>query len=342
MHLLVIRNSAMGDVALMAPVLKALRIQYSDLRVTLLTRPAYHTFFTSMDGIELFRADFEKRHKGLKGIFILFRDLQRKGPVDFVVDLHGVLRSRILGLLFRFTGVPSTVIDKGRKEKKKVIDGSQKIRLRHTVERYQDVFARAGFKVSPVEGPWIIPSPDAVESAVGIIGMDKGINIGVAPYSKHLLKMWPEEYMITLLGMISEKYNARFWLFGSKDENERLRAFALKVPRSVNLSCRLKLGEEIAVISKLDLMISMDSSNMHIASLTGTKVISVWGATDPGIGFSAWGQPDDYSVYIPESQLTCRPCTVFGKGKCRRKDHACMVWLKPDIVLKRIQFLRIL
>jgi len=331
----------MGDVALTAPVLKALRNQYPDLHVTLLTRPAYHTFFTSLEGIEFFPADYDKRHKGLKGIFFLFRDLQKQGAVDYVVDLHGVLRSRILRFLFRLTGVPSAVIDKGRKEKKKVIKGSEKIRLKHTVVRYQDVFARAGYKISPVDGPWIIPSTGAVKSAVGIIGMKEGINIGVAPYAKHLLKMWPEEYMISLLKMISQKYNARFWFFGGKDENDRLHALALKVPGSVNLSGRLKLGEEIAVISKMDLMISMDSSNMHIAALTGVKVVSVWGATDPMTGFSAWGQPEDYSVYIPESHLSCRPCTVYGKGRCRRKDHACMIWLKPEMVLKRIEFLRI-
>jgi len=332
----------MGDVALMAPVLKALMKQYPDLHVTLLTRPAYHSFFTSIEGIELFMTDFEKRHKGLKGIFSLFRDIKEQGAVNYVVDLHGVLRSRILRFLFGLTGVPSVVIDKGRKEKKNVINGSEKTRLRHTVERYKDVFALAGFKISPVNGPWIIPSPDAVKSAVGIIGMNEGINIGVAPYAKHLLKMWPEEYMISLLKMISEKYDARFWLFGGKDENDKLLTLASKVPGSVNLSGMLKTGEEIAVISKLDLMISMDSSNMHIAALTGTKVISVWGATDPMTGFGAWGQPEDYSVYIHESQLTCRPCTVYGKGKCRRKDHACMVWLKPEMVFKRIELLRIL
>lgn len=342
MRLLVIRNSAMGDVALTTPVLKALREQYPDIEIILLTRPAYWAFFTSFDGIQLFLADFKMRHKGLKGLYVLFRDLQKQGKIDYVIDLHDVLRSKILRVFFRFIGVPSVKIDKGRSEKKKVIKGESRMKLRHSVERYMDVFERAGLRIAAAGGPWIIPSPDAIKSSSEITGINEGIYIGVAPYARHELKMWPEEYMITLLNRISERYNAYFRLFGGKDEHDRLESLASKVPRAVNLSGKLQLGEEIAVISKLDLMISMDSSNMHIAALAGTKVISIWGATDPVIGFGAWNQPEEYSVFIPQSELSCRPCTVFGKGKCRRKDHACMVWLKPDIVYNRIEPLGIL
>jgi len=80
---------------------------------------------------------------------------------------------------------------------------------------------------------------------------------------------------------------------------------------------------------------------MHMAALTGTKVISIWGATDPLTGFGAWMQPDEYSVRIPVDQLKCRPCTVYGKDKCKRKDHACMMWLTSEMVLKRLINLKI-
>jgi len=342
MRLLVIRNSAMGDVALTAPVFKALREQYPGIEVILLTRPVYWAFFTCFDGIQLFLADFKNRHKGLKGIYVLFRDLQKQGKIDFVIDLHDVLRSKVLRTLFWLIGIPSVKVEKGRSEKRKVIKGRSKMKLRHSVERYMDVFEKAGFKFSPAIGPWITPSGDALKSSIEITGINGGTNIGVAPYARHDLKMWPEDYMISLLRMISEKHDISFWLFGGKDEHDRLESMVSKVPRSVNLSGRLQLGEEIAVISNLDLMISMDSANMHIAALTGTKVISIWGATDPVIGFGAWNQPEEYSVFIPQSELSCRPCTVFGKGKCRRKDHACMIWLEPETVYKRIESLGIL
>ena len=162
-------------------------------------------------------------------------------------------------------------------------------------------------------------------------------NIGVAPYAKHKLKMWPEENMIRLLGLISENHKSRFWLFGGNEESERLTAFLTKIPGSFNLVGKLNLDEELALMSKLELMIAMDSSNMHMAALVGTKVISIWGGTDPLSGFGAWMQPENFSIRIPVDELTCRPCTTYGKGECGRGDFACMNWLTPEMVFKRIE-----
>lgn len=89
-------------------------------------------------------------------------------------------------------------------------------------------------------------------------------------------------------------------------------------------------------------MISMDSSNMHMAALSGTKVISIWGGTDPLTGFGAWQQPDEYSIRIPVEELTCRPCTVYGKGTCRRGDFACMEWLTPEMVFEKLVNLKMI
>jgi hypothetical protein len=54
-------------------------------------------------------------------------------------------------------------------------------------------------------------------------------------------------------------------------------------------------------------------------------------------GFGAWMQPEDFFVSIPNTELTCRPCTTFGKGECRRGDMACMNWLTPEIVFNKIE-----
>jgi len=48
-------------------------------------------------------------------------------------------------------------------------------------------------------------------------------------------------------------------------------------------------------------------------------------------------QPESYSIAISHNELECRPCTVYGKGTCRRGDHACMNWLTPQIVFSRIE-----
>jgi ADP-heptose:LPS heptosyltransferase len=204
------------------------------------------------------------------------------------------------------------------------------------VERYGDVFAQAGFPVIPSKDICIIPSKEASMEAVSLIGTDSGLNIGVAPYAKHELKMWPEENMISLLRLIAEKHRCKFWLFGGNEDAGKMAAFQSRVPGSVNLVGKLGLEDELALMSKLDIMIAMDSSNMHMAALAGTRTISIWGGTDPIIGFSAWMQPDNFSIRIPVDELTCRPCTIYGKGVSKRSDFACMTRLTPDIVYKKI------
>jgi ADP-heptose:LPS heptosyltransferase len=336
MRLLVIRTSAMGDVALTTPVLRGMRQQYPDVEIVLLTRLVFKPFFTSIDGLHFFFPDLKKRHKGFSGLIRLYKDIIKQSKVDYIIDLHDVLRSKILRTLFRLSGVPVFVIDKGRSEKKSLIKGRIKVRLKHSVERYCDVFAGAGFKVIPSNEVCIIPSPDALLKAGSLTGQNEGLNIGVAPYAKHKLKMWPEENMIKLLGLIADKAKCRFWLFGGNEDAEKISAFQARVPGSVNLTGKLNLDEELALISRLDFMIAMDSSNMHMAALVGTKVISIWGGTDPLSGFSAWMQSDNFSIRITVEELICRPCTIYGKGECKRGDFACMNWLTPEIVYKKI------
>ncbi len=336
MRLLVIRTSAMGDVAFTTPVINGIREQYREIEIVFLTRAAFRPFFTEDEQLKLFIPDFKGRHKGLAGIFRLYKDLSKSGPFDHVIDLHAVIRSLILGLLFRIKGVKLSIINKGRKEKRNIINGKNKIQLKHSAERYCDVFARAGFPVRPSEGPWIRPAQNAMRNASALISADDLINIGVAPFAKHALKSWPEDYMKRLLGLISESYNVKFWFFGGKEDIVKLEALASSIKNSYSVAGKLNLEEELALMSQLRIMIAMDSSNMHMAALVNTPVISIWGGTDPVMGFGAWQQPGEYSIRVPVDGLSCRPCTVFGKGKCKRGDFACMMWLTPEKVYDTI------
>ncbi len=336
MRLLVLRTSAMGDVALLTPVIRGFGEQYKDIKIILVTRKAFGSFFRASENLELFSPDFKGRHSGLSGIFRLFGDLRREGKIDLVVDLHDVIRTKILRLLFMMAGIRTHKIDKGRREKRLLIRGKKTGQLKHSVTRYSETFARAGFNITLPEGPWIFPSEGSEAFAPRAAAIGGGLNIGVAPYAKHLLKMWPEEYMVKLLGKISESYEVRFWLFGGIEESEKLRLLQQKIPGSFLTAGKMTLDEELALMKRLSFMISMDSSNMHMASLAGVKVVSIWGATDPVTGFGAWGQPEEYFIRIPAGELTCRPCTVYGKGTCRRGDHACMIWLTPELVFEKL------
>ena len=80
-------------------------------------------------------------------------------------------------------------------------------------------------------------------------------------------------------------------------------------------------------------MVSMDSANMHLASLVDIPVVSIWGATHPYCGFKGWRQNDENIIQLP---LTCRPCSVFGDRPCHRGDYLCLNGIKPAIVTDKI------
>jgi len=326
----------MGDVALVSPVLTSFRKVYPEVSVTMVTKPAYGMFFTHLEGLNIYTPDLKNRHKGLIGLFRLYNDIIKKGKIDYVIDLHNVIRSRILRFFFRLSGIRSSVIDKGRAEKRGVIKGKIRTPLKHTVERYCDTFGKAGFPIEAEKGPVLKFSPGINEKETGLRVLPGVFNIGIAPFAKHELKMWPEANMIRLLELISEKHSVKYWLFGGMEESVGLHNFHEQVPGSTIVSGSLNLAEELEFMGTLDFMISMDSSNMHMAALSGTRVISIWGATDPITGFGAWQQPSEYSIRIPADELTCRPCTVYGKGKCRRGDFACMNRLTPELVYEKI------
>ena len=96
---------------------------------------------------------------------------------------------------------------------------------------------------------------------------------------------------------------------------------------------KLNLERELMLISYLDVMLSMDSANMHLASLVQVPVISIWGATHPSLGFYGFNQDLDNAIQI---DIECRPCSVYGDLPCQREDYACLERISEDMVVSRI------
>ena len=69
-HLIVYRTSAMGDVAMLAHALRALKRAYPDLQVTVATRPLFRAFFTDLD-VGFLDVDVKGAHHSLCGIWRL-------------------------------------------------------------------------------------------------------------------------------------------------------------------------------------------------------------------------------------------------------------------------------
>ena len=339
MHLLVLRFSSFGDVALTLPVFKTLLHHDANLHITFVTRPKFVSLFQNVDRLTCMGVDVDSSHKGVIGLFQLFQKLRKTNP-NYVVDLHDHIRTHVLSFYFRMSGIYVKRFDKGRKDKKKLTSKENKSLkpLPSTVTRYLQPFEELGLKTELVDPPYFL-SPRDQDGKTQQFLTEKEIKkkngswIGIAPFAKYPLKVWGFDKLDKLIGELVHTHD-RIFLFGGGTEEERLlnQLVAKDTSKITSVAGSLKLESEMSLIKSLDVMLTMDSANLHLASLVGTPTISIWGPTHIYAGFGPLGK----HKIIERKELTCRPCSVFGQKTCWRGDHACMDQISVQQVLDTI------
>ncbi len=333
----------MGDVALLTPALKSILAEYPNVQITFLTRGNFAPFFFNIPNLNVIGLNFKsRRYKGIWGLWKMYKEISKLGPFHSVIDLHGSLRSILFSFIFKLKKVPVFKINKGRREKNAQIRQKNKILtpLPHTVERYLKVFEHAGFPTKLREGPWINVDPYSKILASEFLksqNLQRGDSlwIGFAPFAGHELKEWPIAKSKDLVSLILKEFKAKVFLFGSHEELSRLQEI-----KSENEECILVAGTklgikgDLGVLEKMDLLVGMDSSNLHIMALLGKPVIGLYGTTHPFSGFGPFMQEKEGVLQV---DLVCRPCSIYGNTECFRKDFACMELIHPADVIRRIR-----
>lgn len=336
-HLLVLRFSSLGDVALSVPVVHGVLNANPDVQITYVSNKLHAPLFQEIDRLHFHGLDLEE-YAGPVGLFRLYRELRKMESWEVIIDLHSVLRTWILTGFFKQGGFRVHSLAKGRKEKEALTRRKNKDfrELPHTTQRYTEVFIDAGYEVSIPESVRIRASQSAEEwSNQFVIEQDGRQMIGIAPFSKHEEKEWPRHHLAELMKDLDAK-GIRLLLFGGPHERAKLDELALPFNHTQNLAGVISLDQQIALMSNLAVFVSMDSFNMHLASLCGTPCLSIWGPTHPHAGFRPWDATHATIIQITNEELDCRPCSVFGSKRCFRGDHACMEWITPEKVIQAI------
>jgi len=353
-HLLVIRFSALGDVAMTVPVIWALARQYPQLHITILSRASSRPFFENLaPNVNFMAADVKKEYHGIKGLNKLYRRLTAK-QFTAVADLHGVLRSNYLRMRFKLGGTPVAHINKHRDQRRALVSKQPKKVLQPiptAFQNYADVFAHLGYPIAPENLCFrsVFTLPDGSNTPCpGNLGelpserlctkADGEQWIGIAPFATYEGKIYPLPLMEQVIGQLIDRLpEARIILFGRGENEESV--FSQWKERWTDHCLFIGdhthgLHHELIVMSHLSVMVSMDSANMHMASLTATPVVSIWGATHPYAGFMGWQQSEDNT--LQNTDLDCRPCSIYGKNPCHRGDYACMNSIQPERVVQKI------
>lgn len=336
-HILVMRFSAMGDVAMTVPVIKEVLKQNPDLQITYVSRPGFAEFFSGIPRLNYFSADFDLLYNGFAGPLKLYKQLRKTAQYEAVADLHNSLRSKFIRRLFWLIGVKNAYIDKGRDEKKRLTRFPNKVLkpVKRTIERYADVFRQLelNMELDNRLRRQIKPVP---ESITAIVGNKTSKWIGISPFAKHTGKIYPLQKMEEVISVLNKEKVKIFLFGGSAHEKEICRQWQQQFGNVISTVSVLNMADELALISNLDVMISMDSAGMHLASLVGVPVVSVWGATHYYAGFLGYGQSEQNIV---SDDIECRPCSVYGNKPCFRKDYACMQNISATMIVDKINAL---
>jgi ADP-heptose:LPS heptosyltransferase len=303
----------MGDVAMMIPSLRCLTIAYPDIKITVVTNEFYKPFFSEFKNINFFATDFKNSHKGIKGLLNLFKELKNLKPTH-VADLHSVLRTHFLAVLFRLRFIKIKKIDKLRSDKKRLFRKSKKVLkpLIPTQYRYSEVFCRLGFNIDLTSHQFPLPKiiNDKAQSFLSVIENGKK-KIGIAPFASFTGKTYPLDLMQKVVAFLqNENY---VLLFGNgKYETDILKVWVKAYPNALGCYVLDSLESELEIISNLDVMLSMDSANGHLAANYNVPVISLWGLTHPFAGYAPFLSKSENELVSNRETYPMLPTSAYG------------------------------
>ncbi len=335
------RFSAFGDVAMAVPVVYSMAKAYPDVRITVLSRSFARALFEDLaPNVNFMEADTKREYRGLKGLNALYRRLVAKN-FTAVADFHDVLRSKYLRARFCMNGCRVEHIDKHREGRRRLTSATNRQLEQQptSFENYADVLARLGYPVK-TDFHSLFPAEGGNLNLLPALFVPKKCDeewIGIAPFAAHEGKVYPLTLMEAVIRRIAKTHpKARLFLFGrGAKEDKVFPDWCKELDCCVHVGRHLEtLHQELILMSHLDVMLSMDSANMHLASLTGTPVVSIWGATHPYAGFVGWGQEPSN---ILQADLPCRPCSIYGNKPCKRGDMECMRRISPESVVAKVE-----
>lgn len=337
MKILIVCFSGISNVASVVPLLDSLVRRHAENDYTVLSRQFLWPLFAELPNVRFVGADIRREHKGLKGIFRMVRQLRASEKFDVVVDLQNSLRTRVIRFLFALCGVRTLSVDKQRAEVRRLVKrGALKYRPLKTIfERYADTFGRIGLTTDTEFRH--LPKADATRRAkiVETYGEKRGRWIGIAPISIAKGKTLPFRKIKNVIRYFDEQPDTQIFLFGAGEmQNELLSDWQTIFSHVHAVHTSLRLDEELALMEQLDVMVTMDSGNMHLAALTATPVVSIWGAAHPYAGFAGWRQSPESQVGV---DFSCRPCTAHEAHRCKYSDYRCLESIPSSKIIARIE-----
>ncbi|EGY26895.1 glycosyltransferase 9 family protein [Desulfovibrio sp. A2] len=360
---LVVRLSALGDVVLATGVLLWLHRTHG-WRFVVLTRPQWAPVFRNHPAVDRVATanPADLRPAALPGFV---RGLAASLPGAGLLDLHGTLRSRLMGLLWPG---PVRRYPKLSLERRLFLrSGGRLFRERLRACNVPQRYARAVQATPPPRGellPRILLDDAERERGRALLreaglagpavspGDADGVRrplVALHPYSTHPDKAWLAESWRELARRLSAAGYAWFVVGrsgGAEGGEERpltglaglagLSGMAGPVGPSgafaADFTDSTDLRETCALLAAADVLVTGDSGPMHLAAGVGTPVVALFGPTTREWGFYPEGPRD----VVLETGDACRPCSLHGSRRCAHAGR-CMAGITPDAVFAAVR-----
>ena len=334
-NVLVIRLSVLGNVAMTIPVLYPVCKANPDTRFIMLTKkwPA-SMFHDRPANLKVVDFDINENHKGFLGLLKLAAQLHKLYDIDAVADLHNVTGTKIMDAYLWLRGAKIAGMDREKAKRKALVTHRTHEPVTPIHDRYRNVFKELGFE-TPDNFTRLYEGRDWPVSPI-VLEKEPGQRwIAISPFSSHRQKAYPLELMEKVIAELCKREN--YWIFlmgGGKTEKIALRGIARKYKNVISMAeVKHRFLDEYALLGKCDLMLTMESANMHLASLVDLQAMTIWGPTSPACGYLGYNQVVEDDIQL---DMDCRPCSITGDKPCKYGDFRCLKNIPPEYIAQHV------
>ncbi len=333
-NILVIKMSAIGDVILSVPSLRAIRAKFPNARIKVLTALASRDVLDGCPYIDdRIVCDFNGKHKGIKGLWRLAGEV-RKESFEMVIDLQNNRKSHILAYMsysaLRYgydNGKFSFLLNKKIKNNALYLD---------PIEHQFRVLRMAGVKPADKKlALWPSARDDAGATKFlrenWVKPGQRLVGINVRASARWASKNWPAGHITELCDRLAKEYNVRAVLTGTGEDADFAEAIAGSAKsKPIVAAGRTTIMELTALIKFFKVFLTSDSAPMHVSSAVGTPFVAIFGPTDPARHIAP---SKDCVVLCKSKELKCGPCY---KSECRN-SLSCMRMITVNDVLDALK-----
>ncbi len=341
---LIVRYAQIGDVLIAVPVIYSLAKQYPEDEFTVLTNTKFSGIFRQMpSNVKLYPMIYRRKKIALRGLIYLFERytlllklffskkydrvalLQDGTFEDQLQCLLSIRKSRVVRIdLKEFLS----------KEKLKQQDFLQTPPLH---KLYAETLSQLGYLSieNEFDASWY---KDQSRQNILLNNNQMSVSakrVGIAPFSRLKLKVYPLEKIEEIIRYFHSRPDVELLIFGGGEEEKlKTEEWKKRYPRIQSVIGKMTFDEEMLVVASCRVLLTMDSANLHLASLVGTPAVSIWGPSHPRLGYYPYNQDEDNAI---QKEIACRPCSFWGENPCINEQKCECMNIDPQVIVQKIE-----